>query len=931
VDLQGTIWLTDFGLAKAEGSDELTSPGDVVGTLRYMAPERFRGKVDRRGDVYSLGLTLYEMLVLKPAFTASFRPQLINSILHEEPTRPRKHDRRIPRDLETIVLKAIAKDPSQRFSSAGEMARELGRFVAGRPIHSRAVSLPERLWRWSKRNPPQALLILLAATLTTVLAIGSTAAAWIFREQRNAVEFEQAQTRFNFERALKAERERREELGKSLLAQAKAMRNSSQPGRRWEGLESLTHAARIAHDAGATPVRLADLRDEVIATLALADDRPVRSWRGLALPGGLSAAFCADADRYVVLEGDSAMHVYRLSDRSEVRVVMPRRQARRSSPEFVPGGRFVMVWADSSHAELWDLKRGEQPAAWPDDVRCVAARPDGRRVAALRFDGALHVYNLPSLSEASRWQLGFDVRTLWPIPCMSLSDDGRLLAFTRFDEARARIFEVSTGRTILDLKIPSARVYKTLELGLNGKLLSVAVDRAIFVYDVADGEQLSMLQGHQSEGISTAFQPGGNLIASCGWDGQTLLWDPVRGRLLLTAAGAFAGWAAGGTALSILKPHEMSLHQIVPAEERRTIDCRMLGDHPRSLLFGPARVAFSPDGRLIAMALRPDGVRVARTPDGAGLALLPIGDCDDALFLCDGTLLTFNARGLCRWPVRRQAPDSLRLGPPELLAVTETRDIPAGLATDATGRLVGISDPEHKGAMLLDPERPWRRTWLLPHEGRHDLAISPNGRWVATGGAGLQPDARVVKVWDAANGKLRAELNVGIARVAFTPDSQWLGVGAEDRYRLFRTGSWAPGPEIPHGMAGGMPLAFHPSSTVMAVRDFSPTVVRLADVESGRVLASLDVTDQTGIHCLAFSPDGRYLAAAHSDQRVDLWDLALIRRRLEALGLAHGIPDIFSGQTASGLAPSVNRIEVVGADSLLAPPLAELPSDPFAP
>jgi WD40 repeat protein len=189
----------------------------------------------------------------------------------------------------------------------------------------------------------------------------------------------------------------------------------------------------------------------------------------------------------------------------------------------------------------------------------------------------------------------------------------------------------------------------------------------------------------------------------------------------------------------------------------------------------------------------------------------------------------------------------------------------------------------------------------------------------------------VVKVWDAANGKLRAEFNVGIAHVVFTPDSQWLGVGGEDRYRLFRTGSWAAGPEIPHGMAGGMPLAFHPSNTVMAIRDFSPTVVRLADVESGRVLASLDVTDQTGIYCLAFSPDGRYLAAAHSDQRVDLWDLALIHRRLEALGLADGIPDIFSGQPASGLAPTVNRIEVLGADSLMAPPLAELPSDPFAP
>ena len=185
LDLQGTIWVTDFGLAKAEGTDELTSPGDVVGTLRYMAPERFQGKADARSDIYSLGLTLYEMLTLEPAFTASHRVQLIHAILHDEPARPRKLDPQIPRDLETIVLKAIAKNPSDRFANAGEMAAELGRFVEGRPIRSRRVSMPERVWRWSRRNPAVALLSLLAAALTTVLAIGSAAAAWKFREQRD--------------------------------------------------------------------------------------------------------------------------------------------------------------------------------------------------------------------------------------------------------------------------------------------------------------------------------------------------------------------------------------------------------------------------------------------------------------------------------------------------------------------------------------------------------------------------------------------------------------------------------------------------------------------------------------------------------------------------------------------------------------------------
>src|SRR5262249_30688539 len=149
----------------------------------------------------------------------------------------RRYDRQIPRDLETIVLKAIAKNPSDRFATAGELARELERFVEGRPIRSRRVSVAERLWRWSRRNPALALLILLATTLTTVLATVSTAAAWRFREQRDAVRIEESKTRANLKRALVAERAGREELGRSLLVQARALRYSRQPGRRFDALE----------------------------------------------------------------------------------------------------------------------------------------------------------------------------------------------------------------------------------------------------------------------------------------------------------------------------------------------------------------------------------------------------------------------------------------------------------------------------------------------------------------------------------------------------------------------------------------------------------------------------------------------------------------------------------------------------------------------
>src|SRR5262249_15947704 len=151
--------------------------------------------------------------------------------------------------------------------------------------------------------------ILLTASLTTLLAIGSTAAAWTFRRQRNAVQLEQRRTRDNLERALIAERERTAELGRALQLRALALRYSGGPGRRSGALEVLAGAARIARDARAGPEHLAELRDEVIATAALTDDRPVRKWEGWRHRGEV-AACCIEADRYVVLGRGGAIHVH---------------------------------------------------------------------------------------------------------------------------------------------------------------------------------------------------------------------------------------------------------------------------------------------------------------------------------------------------------------------------------------------------------------------------------------------------------------------------------------------------------------------------------------------------------------------------------------------------------------------------------------------
>jgi tetratricopeptide (TPR) repeat protein len=187
LDATGQLWVADFGLARCRTEPALTGTGDVVGTLRYMSPEQAlakRGLVDHRSDIYSLGATLYESVTLQPAYPGQDREELLQQIATGEPRPARRVNRRIPVALETILLKAMAREPDGRYGTAQEMADDLCRFVDGQPVQAVRPKWYERAARWAGRH--RAALSAAVGMLLLSL-VGLVAASLVFWRQREAI------------------------------------------------------------------------------------------------------------------------------------------------------------------------------------------------------------------------------------------------------------------------------------------------------------------------------------------------------------------------------------------------------------------------------------------------------------------------------------------------------------------------------------------------------------------------------------------------------------------------------------------------------------------------------------------------------------------------------------------------------------------------
>ena len=887
LDARGTVWVTDFGLAKFDGSENMTEANDLVGTLRYMAPERFEGRSDVRCDIYALGVTLYEMLALRPAFDDSNQPQLIRHILNAPPTPLRKHDPRISLDLSTVVHKAMARDPSDRFASAAELAAELRRVVSNRPINSRRPPLLEQYWRWCKRNPLVASLNALAAILTiTIAIISTTAAAWLNKSN--------TEVKRQLRLVKTSERERSEQLWEATVAQARASRFTRQSGQRFDTLAAIDRAAKLGRQLDHPPERFNRLRNEAIASMALPDIRLARRYGSL--PSGfISTDVDERFERYALVDRLGNVTVRQVDDDLELYRLEGFNNGGEAWVNLSPDGRSLLVMGSTRRLKVWRLDGPKAVLLLDDSMRITSFfTSDNRYLAYISTGGELTLLDcgtgqkrvLPSIAATPVW-IAIHAETLQIAVGVAIGDR---------HEVQIRTF---------DDPISSATLTVPAQVGFlawnqdGRRLVAACADRKLYVWDLASPRAI-VLEGHKSFGIIAAFNHRGDLLASNDWTSTLRLWDPRSGQQVFSTAGSNAtlrfslddrclngSWDGQG----------WEVREVATGLEHRAL----AGDPTRESLH-LTHIAFPPGHRMISSGTY-KGVRFWDIATGEELPPTTSSSWTTVGFPADSReMLTYGPAGLFRWPVQTDdLGGTMRIGPPEsLLTIGSITQ----MAHSQDGRVVGLSGIA-TGALLLHRGSQSRTVPLGPQADVRLIAVSPDGRWAATGSF-IGFDAGVF-VWDAATGRRVAVLPVlDKGRLSFSPDSRWLTTDVGNSTQLWAVDTWKPGLKFE-----GRSARFSPDGTQLALA--KGTTVRLVDSTTGRELAAFEDPVLRRPTSLFFNIDGTYLAAINDDlDPISVWNLRPIRTQLATLGLDWDRPP-YPPETKPSIAI---KLKVVGAELL---------------
>ena len=884
VDEAGHLWVVDFGLARVPGESNLTLTGDVLGTLRFMSPEQALGKrvmLDGRSDVYSLGATLYELLTLRPAFGGDDRQEVLRRIAQEEPRSPRRLNPAIPAPFETIVLKAMAKEPARRYASAGALRDDLGRFLDGRPILGRPVSAWGRARSWARRRPAVAALlgviVLLACGLVGGIASWISWLAWHNRQLEVQVARADGQAREvarqtgiaedrrrlsdrhryaeSLRRARQALNARQFELAQDILHDIQPESEGFDPrGFAWSFLwrqANREFSQLWGHEAGVETTGLSpdgkmlatrDLRGKtllwdlapqmdldkpraVLSTLQAGYTRLLFSPDGRYLAAGASRSPNWAID---VIETASGCHVTRRHGEDSERQAhfwfdSPGRRLAMLVGR--PDGRQLVRWWDLADQRLeprfWPLEKGTHWLGLSADGRFLAVARGGRIQFLDPWTGKLRV----ALPESEISELGLVALRSW-------SADGRFFAaHTRTNHFL--IWETGQGRVVARF----LRGSKSILLSPKGSYLAVAAGSGeVAVFDRSSGERRDFMHG---------FSPKPTLR-----DDLCFSTDEKLLAIAITAE-------QGG-------PQPQEVWDVATARRLHVFPGRR----------DPASLDFIPGSRSLILTggTRPRIWRLDPPTEPDALT----GHADEAwcaAFSYDGKILATGSDDT-------DEPQTIKLWDPvsgRLLAGWRGHTATvASLTFSPDGQVLASSSldcgkPGNPNVLLWDVASHHRLASLPGHDGSvRCVSFSPDGRLLATAG-----DDATARLWDVSTQKTRTILaghTHGLTSLAFSPDGRLLATGSGDStVRLWDVATGQPR-AILHSKHHVHALAFARDGSLVASADEFGEIAHW-DPATGDLLGTiLGEADQ--LRCLQFTPDSRNVVAAGKQKVIRFWDIA---------------------------------------------------------
>jgi len=854
VDNRGHLWITDFGLARCQTDLGLTISGDLVGTLRYMSPEQAlarSGTVDHRSDIYSLGATLYELLTLQPAFAGQDRHELLRRIASEEPRPPSRLRKNIPADLETVVLKAMAKEADGRYATAQELGDDLQRFLSDRPVLAKRPTLAHRLRKWLARHKAMTAGAMILLLLSTVGFAAATLLIW------------------------QKEEETRRALNDSRVSERLA--------------EDQRELAQKRERLARRYLYAADLN---LAYQAVKDRQPARALRLL----GRHRPAPGEED----LRGFEWYHLLSVCGRGQA-MILRGHGGSVITVALSPDGKRLVSGGKDGATWLWDTTSGLGhviAAANKAPVKAVAFAADGQTVAVAREGGTLVLWDTANDKERARLDKAPDGPRSF-----AFFGDGKRLAVSA--DAGIQLWDTTSAKLLAILRESGYQVYsisvspdeQTIAAGDNqGK---VRLWKAPF-----GARPPTVLGGHQAYVMGVSFSKDGRRLASAADDGTVMLWD------LATGQGSAAENLHTGSAHGVAFSPDGA--QLFSCGEDGSVQIWCIGTHER-MVRGYAdemhSLSLSADGRILATGHNDGTIGLWHVDEmQADEELLRHGNPVNCIaFGRDNRTLA--SAGL----ERRDHNATVKLW--DLSTLRETGRLEAskaslhGLCFSPDGRLLAAAGVA--GSIHLWEAETRRLLKVLPgHAGVvWCAAFSPDSQILATAGY----DDKLIKLWKVSTGECLGELRGhkdSVWSVAFSPDGRTLASGSRDGKARVWEGWEALQPEAPARPSLARRVTEFKSSViptqhkgwVWAVQ-FSPDGQTLATGSQDRTVELWDTHTwrqrgkplhghTTFVRALAFFPDGKTLATGSDDRTVKLWDLETGQERATLLGHTHTISSL---------------------------------------